>query len=438
MPGRDRERKQPAESGAGLLSESVHPLDEAQQPLTRERYLVNQTAVLQENVSRLEREIAERKRVEAALRASEAKYRTLVERLPAIVYLAERIGVRQLLYVSPQVEALLGYPAERWTADPNLWLQALHPEDRARVLEAAAGARNFEGAGLALEYRMIGQDGRVRWFRDEAEAAPDESGRRTVLHGLMLDVTEQREDMAAVERRNAELAALNSALLAHNEELNAFSHTVAHNLKNPLSILLGFAEMLAHDHAIGDEAAVGQALDAIREHGQRLERIINELLLLAEVRQRDEIPRARLDMGAVAQESLRRLEGLAQQRDVEISLPESWPAALGHRPWVEEMWVNYLSNAIKYAGRGARIALGADPPRVGLVRFWVRDDGPGIAPADQQRLFTPFTQLHRVEAQGHGLGLSIVQRIASKLGGTVGVESEPGQGSLFWFSLPAA
>jgi signal transduction histidine kinase len=121
---------------------------------------------------------------------------------------------------------------------------------------------------------------------------------------------------------------------------------------------------------------------------------------------------------------------------VDIAYPDSWPASLGYEPWVEEVWVNYISNAIKYGGESPRIQLGATREPDGYVRFWIRDFGPGI-PADQQsQLFIPFQQLEHTRAQGHGLGLSIVKRIVEKLGGQVGVESQPGQGSTFYFALP--
>lgn len=110
--------------------------------------------------------------------------------------------------------------------------------------------------------------------------------------------------------------------------------------------------------------------------------------------------------------------------------------ALGYTHWVEAVWVNYISNALKYGGSTPIIELGANEQN-GMVRFWVRDQGPGIAPAEQRRLFVPFTRLRQVKhVEGHGLGLSIVQRIVTKLGGTVGVESAPGKGSLFYFTLP--
>jgi signal transduction histidine kinase len=159
-------------------------------------------------------------------------------------------------------------------------------------------------------------------------------------------------------------------------------------------------------------------------------------------------------------EALARLAYMIEEHQAQIVLPESWPVALGYGPWVEEMWVNYLSNALMYGGKPPRVELGWDivgngewglrrersVERVGsgqsapttTIRFWVRDNGPGLMPEEQERLFKPFERLDRVRAKGHGLGLSIVRRIAEKLGGKVGVASEPGQGSVFWFTLPGA
>jgi signal transduction histidine kinase len=138
-------------------------------------------------------------------------------------------------------------------------------------------------------------------------------------------------------------------------------------------------------------------------------------------------------------EAQMRLTDMIEKYEAEILMPDDWPIALGYGPWVEEVWANYLSNAIKYGGRPPRAELGADRLADGMVRFWIKDNGPGLNPEEQSKLFVPFTQLAQVHTRGHGLGLSIVHRIVEKLGGQVAVKSEsiPGQGSMFSFTLPS-
>ena len=120
-------------------------------------------------------------------------------------------------------------------------------------------------------------------------------------------------------------------------------------------------------------------------------------------------------------------------------MPDDWPVAVGYASWVEEVWANYISNGLKYGGQPPRLKLGATEQADGMVRFWVQDNGPGLEPDAQAKLFVPFTQLDQIRVAGHGLGLSIVRRIVEKLGGQVGVESKgiPGQGCLFFFTLPS-
>jgi len=119
-------------------------------------------------------------------------------------------------------------------------------------------------------------------------------------------------------------------------------------------------------------------------------------------------------------------------------VPDEWPLAVGYGPWIEEVWANYINNAIKYGGEPPCVRLGATAQPDGTIRFWVSDNGAGLSEEEQARLFTPFTRLDQVRARGYGLGLSIVRRIMDRLGGEVGVESRDGEGSVFSFVLPAA
>ena len=229
-----------------------------------------------------------------------------------------------------------------------------------------------------------------------------------------------------------------------------------------MSRIVGYAELLGDTEVAYTPDERARFLQVILRASDKLVSIIDELLLLAGVRNIEVQPEP-LNMAAIVAEAQSRLAEVIEEAGAEITIPitSAWPIALGHPAWVEEVWVNYISNACKYGGfNGAppHITLGADltgfasapPPKSGgqgenlpglpMFRFWVRDDGNGVAPADQSRLFTPFTRLDQVRVRGHGLGLSIVRRIVEKLGGEVGVKSDgvPGQGSEFSFTLPAA
>jgi signal transduction histidine kinase len=223
-------------------------------------------------------------------------------------------------------------------------------------------------------------------------------------------------------------------------ELDAYAHTVAHDLKNPLGALVGFSDMLETEYTELSDEQLLLCVSTIAKSARKMTNIIEELLLLASVRKMEDVRTEPLDMAAVVVEALDRLADMIAGHQAEIITPEVWPAALGYGPWVEEIWVNYVSNGLKYGGQPPQVEMGGkllNGP-AGQVRFWVRDNGAGLSPDDQARLFTPFTQIHQARAEGHGLGLSIVQRIVEKLGGQVGMESEAGQGSVFFFTLPSA
>ena len=255
------------------------------------------------------------------------------------------------------------------------------------------------------------------------------------------------EDLAMVETLAAAAAiALENARLVmslrektdqlqvQNSELDAFAHTVAHDLKGPLSSIIGFADLLNIDVADMNAAEIKQATGAIAKSAYKMNDIIQEILLLSGVR-RINVDYQPIDMNHVVGESLLRMDHLIREAGATVKAPSEWPIVLGHAPWVEEVWANYLSNAIKYGGRPPEIELGFDIEDE-MAWFWVQDNGTGLTQAQQDTLFVPFTRLEQVDARGHGLGLSIVQRIVTKLKGTVAIDSEVDNGSRFKFSLP--
>ncbi len=228
-----------------------------------------------------------------------------------------------------------------------------------------------------------------------------------------------------------------AALQARNEELDAFAHTVAHDLKMPISHIVGLAETVTNKFDGLPRLDLMRYLEIIQQSGHKMASIIDALLLLAGVREMD-VPVAPLDMAAIIDEARQRLAHLTRQYGVTINLPDEWPLAMGYAPWVEEIWVNYMSNGIKYGGHPPKLTLGATPIANNMIKFWIQDNGLGLTPEVQEQLFVPFTQVNLRHDSGYGLGLSIVQRIAERLDGEVGAEDSPDEGGLFWFTLPAA
>lgn len=221
-------------------------------------------------------------------------------------------------------------------------------------------------------------------------------------------------------------------------DLNAFTHSVAHDLKTPLFAVQGYAELLRIDLADAMTARTESLSRSIILASSNMDAIIRSQLLLAQLRRVDEISTGRVDLGAVMSSALSRFEYHFLEANAEIIQPQHWPDGLiSYAPWIEEVWSNYIGNALKYGGQPPRIEVGFTPLPGQRMRFWVRDNGQGLSDSESQALFTEFARLDRHTAtEGHGLGLSIVQRIVSRLGGVVGVDSKPGEGSTFYFVLP--
>lgn len=247
---------------------------------------------------------------------------------------------------------------------------------------------------------------------------------------LQQEIAERKSVEEALRQQTAELE-------ARNAELDAFSQTVAHDLKTPLTAVVGFSDLLQKRYPQMSTDKLEETLTIIAQNGRRMANIINEMLLLASVRQMDEVPMKPLDMGSILHAAKERLFDMLEEYSAQIDSSEVWPTVYGYGPWVEEVWVNYLSNAVKYGGTPPYITVGATPQSPDMVRFWVHDNGNGLTEEEQSHLFTAFTRLRQTPVEGHGLGLSIVQRIVIRLRGEVGVESIAGQGSTFFFTLPA-
>jgi signal transduction histidine kinase len=254
----------------------------------------------------------------------------------------------------------------------------------------------------------------------------------------------QVHDITSMKLGEVELKETNQKLRAEIEkrgklieDLDAFSHTVAHDLKNSLGSIFSSTEILNESVEQGDPEQLKEIIGLVRSSAEKAMHITQELLILATV-SHTEIEMKPLNMKSIFREAQKRLHQDITASGSKIKQPENWPQAMGHAPWIEEVWTNYLSNAIKYGGTPPEIEVGADFPENNQVRFWIKDNGKGLTKEEQSKLFRKYARLDPGKAEGYGLGLSIVKRIVGKLGGKFGVESngKTGQGALFYFILP--
>lgn len=337
-------------------------------------------------------------------------------------------------FMNPVAAALTGWTQEETIGRNakevfhiiNAKTQALVESPIERALQTG------ERVTLEQDTLLVTRSGQTIPIDDSAAPIRDQRGTISGAVLVFRDVTERQQAEEKLQRYALELQ-------ASNADLDAFTHTVAHDLQTPLNPIVGFADVLLHQYeSISDEDRRA-FLQLIVNSGRKMSNIIKELLLLAHVRQK-KVETGPVLMAKVVHTARERLAHEIEAYQAEIISPTTWPVALGYEAWLEEVWVNYLSNALKYGGQPPRIELGAMPQEDGLIRFWIRDNGPGLTPGELTSLFIPFTRLSQVRVQGSGLGLSIVRRIVESLGGTVGVESAgvPGQGSTFSFTLPSA
>jgi PAS domain S-box-containing protein len=364
------------------------------------------------------RDVSSRRRVEDALRESADKYMTLTQNLNVGVY-RNTIGPEgRFIEVNLALVKMFGYNSKVEFLTVPVANHYQDPEEREKFSQRMLRYGFTRNEQLQLRKK----DGTL--FTGEVSAVVmRENGEPKFFDGVIEDITKRKQ---AEEEREKLI-----------KELDAFAHTVAHDLKGPLAHIVGRAELLRQEYQDFTDDDVQEQLKIIAGRGRKMASITDHLLLLAGVRDM-EVEMVPLDMSTIVTEALQRVTYRLPGGEVEITLPDEWPSAMGYGPWVEEIWVNYISNAIKYGGEPPVVELGATRLPEGTISFWVRDNGAGIPFEDQDRLFTPFTRLERSRGPGHGLGLSIVLRITDRLGGSVGVESKVGEGSTFSFFLPAA
>ncbi|MCB9423308.1 MAG: PAS domain-containing sensor histidine kinase [Ardenticatenaceae bacterium] len=344
----------------------------------------------------------------------------LLEALAEGILVIDEMGV--IVLVNRRIEELFGYKRDEVVGQPlNIFLPKRFVESHAANLDIFFKNPRYRQLGQGLDLLGRRKDGTELPIEISLSYLDVGIGRLAIA--FITDITERKKTEQELRERN--------------QELDAFAHTVAHDLNASMSLVVGYSDALAAIHESLSPEELHHYLMLIARNGRKMSNIINELLLFASMRKED-IPFQLLDMKSIIAEALRRLSYEIEAADAQIIKPESYPQVVGYAAWVEEVWFNYISNALKYGGKPPRLELGSTVREDGTLCFWVQDNGKGLTESERLAVFNSDSHAGALQVQGHGLGLSIVKRIVEKLNGRVYVESELGQGSRFGFILPAS
>jgi PAS domain S-box-containing protein len=406
------------------------------------------------------RDVTERKRMEEALRQSEAKYRTLTESLNELIYRSDP-KTFVATYVNSAVETVFGYTSEEWLNDPELWDKTIHPDDRERVFALLEKAQ-AKMEPFAYEYRIIRKDGSEGWVEDHVSWEKDGKGRLVSVNGVVYDITERKRMEQEIQDKNEELEAQNEELRMQNEEIAAqqnelleknrelaeatqakseFLASMSHELRTPLNAVIGFSELML-DGVPGEiNEKQKEYLDDILTSGQHLLSLISDVLDLSKIEARKlELQLETVNLIDVINDAIQSVKPMLddKKQQLETVVGRKTLQVRADRNRLRQVLLNLVSNAIKFTPAGGQLRI-----EVVEVEDWcqvtVNDNGIGIRKEDLGRLFQPFTQLETLpdaKKEGTGLGLAISKQFVEASGGKIWVESEYGKGSKFIFTLP--
>ena len=361
---------------------------------------------------------------EAELKSAETRYRSLVEQLPLVTYINTPSERPATLYISPQVEDLLGYPVERWLGSDNEFYESIvHPDDRERV-DAEFGRARTAGGPFRSEYRLVHADDQPVWVLDQTARVFAEDGTPLYSQGFLLDITERKQ----LEER-----------LSQSQKLEAIGQLVggiAHDFNNMLSTISGFAELIGmsfepHDERGDDVVELKRAVD----HASALTR-----QLLAFSRKQELVPQRFVPNEVVSE------LGVILQRTlgVDITLSCVLEPELGavevDRDQLAQVILNLALNARDAMPEGGLLMIATrnvDEGSGPQVAIEVADTGCGMSEEVRQRIFEPFFTTKPVGV-GTGLGLATAYGVVRQSGGVIDVATEPGVGSVFRVLLPQA
>lgn len=374
------------------------------------------------------RDLTEEHARAVASKRAEARYRTLVEQIPAVTFMASLEDGDNEIYIGPQIEALLGYTQAEWLEDPVLWFQRMHPDDQERWnAEFARGCA--VGGPFRADCRFFSKNGRTVWVHGEARVVRDQDGQPLFIQGIAFDITDIKE--AEERMREAQ------ATLVRTEKLTAIgglAASVGHELRNPLAAIRNAwfyldRRLIQRAENPPDERVL-QFSRVITSEIDRCAKIIGELLDFSRERAvyRVPIPARDLVQGA--------LDVVVKPADAITllnSVPEDLPVPNLDVDQFRQVLVNLLQNAAEAVSpEHGRVEVSASAQGEELLLV-VEDNGKGMTEEVRARIFEP---LYTTKLRGTGLGLAIVDGIIKRHGGRIEVASTLGRGTTFRIRVP--
>jgi PAS domain S-box-containing protein len=379
----------------------------------------------------ISREIERRRAIDRGLRASEARYRLLVDRNLAAITRTRRDGV--VLECNQAMVRLLGSGSRDEVLGMNASDFYADPADRERLVSGFAPG----GGVVDREVRFRRKNGELIWVSMTFLEYEDDG--QPSFEAVMLDITDRKATSARIEELNEALAKQIRDLAAANQELDAFSYSISHDLRAPLRAMQGFSEALLEDYGERFDATGQDYAHRIVAASRQMDTLIQDLLAYSRL-VRAEVSLDPVSLETVVDDVCGALEMEVKERGGEIIVERPLGRVLAHRTVLGQIVTNLMTNALKFTRPETPVRVRVHSERAGgRVRLWVEDNGIGIALEHRERIFRAFERLHGIQQYpGTGIGLAIVQKGATRLGGQAGVESEPGAGSRFWVELTAA
>ncbi|HKH45845.1 MAG TPA: PAS domain S-box protein [Thermoanaerobaculia bacterium] len=378
-------------------------------------------------------DITAQKRTEAALRAAESRLSLALE--------AGRIGTWEwspaqgrLVWDDRQLE-LFGLTPDMFDGSVEAFLRLVHPEDRER-LQAETEVQSVSFGRSRNEFRIVRPDGSIRWLVGDGLMVPGGGDVPPVVGGINYDVTDRKQ----VE---LELSEARDRAEAANRAKSTFLATMSHEIRTPMNGVLGMADLLLYTGLTDEQKGL---VETLRSAGQALLRVLNQILDLSKIESgRMDLAEAPLSPRRLMADAADLIRPAALERGLDLEVKIDWPdhlQAVADELRLRQIALNYLDNAVKHTHRGTvRATLSGRPAEVGrwILRLAVSDTGVGIAREGRDGLFQPFQQLDDARFRGGtGLGLAICRRLAELMKGSVGYDSEPGNGATFWAEVPVS